>query len=476
MVKKDKVLVIVNSNATMCADGTETIGSRSQRVADYYAQRRGLTPHQLAFDLGYRVGTYPKTCQPDDPNFISDDTNGIKCVTAGPHYGKPILQAVSDYVKANGIEAVLTSSCTPVTIERGPDGIEGNFSSFNQFLAFAVYFQDYAKPASNWYAYRSGGSSALVYANFLNSVANLKSADADVVFALLGAGVKPSHRLDVSGETRRTNQNVLLCGRIGYPMQRKDAPQEAFYSLLTAEPYEEAVRIINDAAESEGSIQTHANKPHFIGITDYVAPGDYDGQYRALYTAHNMGLKNLTYTSQWTGAYPVSGKTWVPDPSWHLLPLPAADTTKGQWESTTWKECLPELKGHNQAFCYCTSQPNNYWISGELPGVAGQNWWADTISPLRGAWANCFHSSAGANALDVLYKGGCAGVATTAEPFTSGIPSPADFLHNLLRGLTMAEALMLSPQCANLYNVTIYGDPLYAPYKNSTPPTYNYKV
>jgi hypothetical protein len=241
-------------------------------------------------------------------------------------------------------------------------------------------------------------------------------------------GVVPSSPLlnRFSAENRKV---AIPHGRIGFP---------------TATPTD-IRRIIDDAVW--GETQDHRAKAHLVGGSPYAATNvPYDNVSSNVLFAQR-GYTNLAYWNQEPVTFPEyvgTARSWA-DYEAGLATLSVFGQLHGK-----------NMVGPDPAGTYPNYNGGTYTVPTTLPPY-------NQCIPLRGGWVYTWGSAPSLHTVMTLRRGGVAGIATTDEPFSDGVPGQLDFGAAILTGMSMAEASFLSGDM-NSPKATVYGDPLYRPY------------
>ena len=106
---------------------------------------------------------------------------------------------------------------------------------------------------------------------------------------------------------------------------------------------------------------------------------------------------------------------------------------------------------------------------------SGQLAFQNNYNLLPGAWAQCWYSYGYNFGMNMLYNGASAALFPVAEPLSLNVTYAHEVYHYALnQGVPLCLAnVYCANQVGNIaFGTTVYGDPLYAPYSNTTPPGY----
>ena len=408
-IRLDKVLMVVNNDI-----------AQSNSDADDYISRRGLTSRKLAFNFGTAgVGNN----QPSATDITTSAT--ISCQTAGAQSGLSFIAAISSYIRLNDIDCVICSTYTPAVVS--PFNVGGN-------AGMALPFATVAGLASTINAV---GISNLLnggISDFFNTSATLPT-DLAKSFGV-SSNTRSSNWLNGTRNPTGT-QTVIPHGRLGcnigtsgsgttiggtyggFPVELPIYPQCVIKAML--------------AEQQDNSQQLHV----LTNNLQYTAP---------MTTAAN------TLAYNWAKSNKMNVSNFGVD-----IPLPSGGGDGANGFSTALGYSVGSIFG------YCVGVQFNFGTSGWSYGV---NSYLSNYSVAQGGWWFNWTSSAYCTGYDFMGKGGSAAIITVSEPYNVGMPQA----HLVFLALTNLKCTMAAANFAGNWNcsaATVYGDPLYSPYKST---------
>lgn len=446
-----KVLIIVNTNtdigispASPSMAGYPTISAASLANAEYYATARGLRTNGNYLRMGFDFGSaWNSELTPTEITPVMGvggfnallPTSVTTTLGATTSYAAmPMMTALSKFIVDQGVQAILIECNVPpcVWAASEPNSVI-SYIPIECFLSFAPTFGSLAIPTT---VTISGGISYSSLArNIVKSLpgSTKKSNLASVAFGNLMTGTFPK---SAALQIYKSKQLVIMLpnGRIGYPGSTST----------------DIHRIVTDALWAEG--QDNRSKLHLIGGYPYAYNNVPYDNVTSNYLFGIAGFTNLQHFDRdWQQPVEYSG-SMVSYTSWLAGALPTASF--GLLHGSGSQECRDYLA--------LGSVPN--YRGGTTVTGSGFSGIFNSHSPIRGGWSFAWQSSAFMQGMCTLTKGGAASVCNVWEPLADGLPGQLEFAVNLLSGLTMMESVYLSSEMTEP-RTTVYGDPLYRPYK-----------
>ena len=506
-INRNNILFIYNSNSSF-PDSLANVQA--------YVTARGLADsngyfHSMGFNFGSQVNTQlrpagvaytavgdPTYGYPTATTFVTFDTLNPTAATkrgtgaTSAYSALTCLNAIGQFILDQGIDMIIVENRVPPLIDRGPFGLYGspasatcqitNMATETVFASAVAYMGNppglapvttyyggaghlVAGTAVTWSPGSPANSNAFVPQGSTqkpvgagNTITQTSTPPSDTAFlygnVLLGV-VVPSAGANYLATQNRPN--MLVHGRLGY-----DGCSAA-----------EVVRCFTDAIAAE-KIDNRA-KFHLIGGNPYFYNNIPYDNVTCNWQAFQHGFSNLGYFDL-DSAYPeYSGTKYSYAALW-----------------TNKKNPLPPMFG---MIFGAGVQPNNgpvttYNANGSIALLGSDQWYPagtniyaydgttwttskdgniwNNAPFMQGGWCFNWQSSAALMGRECLSHGGCAAVLNHSpfDPSAAGIPDMLCFFTNLLYGLSIAEACYFAYQSGTAW-CTVYGDPLYAPYKQT---------
>ena len=460
-----KVLIIVNTNtdtgispASPSMAGYPTIAAASLANADYYATARGLRTNGNYLKIGFNFGSLwnspmtPSVVIPTRPGQQSVDKllPAIVTTIAGvstAYNALPLLAAIAQFCTDNAVEAILVECNVPPCIWIGHQSGYADYIPTETLLSFSPTYKSGVVPSAPSFVEAGQGAGTAIYPSRGLSTPTMGLTAARTTFAsnntklalpgfasgnLLSGTFPKSNLMQLYKKAQLAVQ--IPNGRIGYPGATSADVQ----------------RIVTDAIWAEQ--QDNRAKSHLIGGRGYPStPNEPYDNVTSNYLFASNGFTNLS----------------------RFGPQGYAEYTGAVVDTTAWETGTLSTTAFAVLFGGGSQDPRYYlpeakvianYQNGYSGGESGFSFIYKNHTPMRGGWGFAWQSSAYMLGMCVITKGGCTAVCNVMEPYVQGLPDQLEFTTNLLSGLSMMESVYLSAGMT-APRTTVYGDPLYSPYK-----------
>lgn len=410
-IRLTNVLMVVNNDI-----------AQSNTDADDYISRRGLTSRKLAFNFGAAgVGTN----QPTTTDVTTAGT--ISCQTAGAQSGLSFIAALTSYFNLNDIDCVICSTYTPGVVSSfnvgGNTGMGLPFSTVAG-LAKVITFIGITNMFNGGIGSNYFNTNATLPTDLAKSFA---SSSFTLASTWLGAAKPASAQIGIPhgrlGCTIGTTGSGTTIGGTtgGKPVELPIYPQCVINAI--------------NAESTDNSQKMHV----LTNNLSYAAPMTVAANTLAYTWAKNAGMK--------------VSNMGVDIP----FPLNSGTGAAGSGFSTALGYSVGVIFG------YCVGVAFNFDTSGWF---ISSNSYLNNYTAAQGGWWFNWTSSAYCTGFDFLAKGGSACIATVGEPYSTGMPQA----HLVFLALTNLKCTMAAANYAGNWNnsaASVYGDPLYAPYRST---------
>jgi hypothetical protein len=333
-----------------------------------------------------------------------------------------IIVPVAEYIEANGIECVLT---TPGVHNRALRSV-GSISSCD-YLGHALWAKNVVGgPVTT--EYNNVWSLVLPY-GAVKLTAEDYSGDECTLLKTVNFGWK-------------NHPHWRPHGRIGVTSTDDPAPVETL--ALTQ-------RVVDDAVAMEERLSDVTSLPIHVNHHDRTLASD-DGNIVGLQAERARQLLVRTGLTVLHNVTPGYSANWPEQP-------PA--NSYGNWRDGELEVSPQDMWG------FVTQGLVNAGYT--YDGGALYADWYKSFNILAGGWMVNPTSGPSSAVRRFIEQGGCAGVSTTGEPISNGVPNVHTFVQRILDGMSIAEASILSTP-KGCFMLQPLGDPLYAPFPQRVAP------